>query len=71
MAVLTVACVPSQSQKLPVDNTCALMAMLISVNSSPKRFSEKSIIKLGDIILSYMINIALVSVYFASLFIYM
>ncbi|XP_057526367.1 uncharacterized protein LOC130805595 isoform X2 [Amaranthus tricolor] len=47
------------SQKLPVDNTCALMAMLISVNSSPKRFSEKSIIKLGDIILSYMIDIAL------------
>ncbi|XP_021771298.1 uncharacterized protein LOC110735415 isoform X1 [Chenopodium quinoa] len=47
------------SQKLPIHNTCALMGMLITVDSRPTRLSEKSIIKLGDIMLSYMIDVAL------------
>ncbi|XP_021769630.1 uncharacterized protein LOC110733861 isoform X2 [Chenopodium quinoa] len=47
------------SQKLPIHNTCALMGMLITVDSRPTRLSEESIIKLGDIMLSYMIDVAL------------
>lgn len=46
------------SQRLPVENTCALMTMLIAVDTRPTRLSEKSILKLGDIILSYMIDVA-------------
>lgn len=56
-----------QSQELPVHNACALMGMLITVDSRPTRLSEKSIIKLGNIVLSYMIDVALVSVDFVSL----
>ncbi|KNA13119.1 hypothetical protein SOVF_119600 isoform A [Spinacia oleracea] len=47
------------SQELPVHNACALMGMLITVDSRPTRLSEKSIIKLGNIVLSYMIDVAL------------
>lgn len=47
------------SQKLPIANTCALMGMLIFVDSRQTRLSKKSIIKLGDIVLSYMIDVAL------------
>lgn len=36
------------------------------VDSKPTRLSEKSLIKLGDVILGYMIDVTLVSVYFVS-----
>lgn len=41
-----------------MENTCALMAMLIAVDTRPTRLSEKSILKFGDIVLSYMIDVA-------------
>ncbi|XP_048501199.1 uncharacterized protein LOC104892105 isoform X3 [Beta vulgaris subsp. vulgaris] len=47
------------SQKLPTYNTCALMGMLMVVDSKPTRLSEKSLIKLGDVILGYMIDVTL------------
>lgn len=45
--------------KLPLENTCALMRMLITVDSTPTRLLEKSIKKLVDVLSNYLIDVAL------------
>ncbi|KAH9626733.1 hypothetical protein KSS87_022047 [Heliosperma pusillum] len=47
------------SQNLPLENACAMMRVLVALDSKPSKLSEETIVKLGDIVLSYMLNIAL------------
>ncbi|XP_074270765.1 uncharacterized protein LOC141594662 [Silene latifolia] len=47
------------SQNLPLENACAMMRVLVALDSKPSKLSEESIVKLGDIVLSYMLNVAL------------
>ncbi|KAL9247043.1 hypothetical protein vseg_020514 [Gypsophila vaccaria] len=47
------------SQNLPLENSCALMRILVVLDSKPTKLSEETTVKLGDVVLSYMLNIAL------------
>ncbi|XP_043726037.1 testis-expressed protein 10 homolog [Telopea speciosissima] len=43
---------------LPLDNKCALLRMLVTLDSKPTRLSEQSIIKLSKSLLEYLIDAA-------------
>uniref|UniRef100_A0A7C9EBQ9 Uncharacterized protein n=1 Tax=Opuntia streptacantha TaxID=393608 RepID=A0A7C9EBQ9_OPUST len=45
--------------KLPLENTCALMRMLITVDCTPTRLLEKSVKILVDVLPSYLVDVAL------------
>ncbi|KAK9715972.1 hypothetical protein RND81_06G202800 [Saponaria officinalis] len=47
------------SQNLPLENACAVMRILVALDSRPTKLSEESVVKLGNIVLIYMLNIAL------------
>ncbi|KAL3536032.1 hypothetical protein ACH5RR_004493 [Cinchona calisaya] len=44
--------------KLPLDNICACLRVLITLDSKPTRLSEQSIIKLSHVLPKYLINVA-------------
>ncbi|KAK6912302.1 hypothetical protein RJ641_024395, partial [Dillenia turbinata] len=46
------------SLKLPVDNTCAMLKVLIKLDSRPTRLSDQSIIKLSSVLAEYLIDVA-------------
>lgn len=45
-------------QELPVDNFCALLRVLVSLDSKPTGLSEESVIKLSQVLPRYLLNIA-------------
>ncbi|KAA8518460.1 hypothetical protein F0562_015934 [Nyssa sinensis] len=45
------------SHKLPLDNICALLRMLITLDSRPTRLSEQSIINLSNVLPEYLIDV--------------
>ncbi|GAB2232317.1 hypothetical protein Droror1_Dr00011349 [Drosera rotundifolia] len=47
------------SLKLPADNRCALLRILVTVDSRPTRLSDQSITKLSKLLCEYLIDIVL------------
>ncbi|KAM7265835.1 hypothetical protein ACFE04_003518 [Oxalis oulophora] len=45
------------SLKLPLDNTCALLSVLVSLDTKPTRLSEQSVLTLSDFLAGYIIDI--------------
>ncbi|KAF9680808.1 hypothetical protein SADUNF_Sadunf06G0159900 [Salix dunnii] len=46
------------SLKPPLDNSCAMLRMLIALDTKPSRLSERSICSLSDVLSAYLIDIA-------------
>ncbi|KAJ0559011.1 putative pre-rRNA-processing protein Ipi1 [Helianthus annuus] len=55
------AVVDQISNKPPLDNTCALLRMIITLDSNPTKLCEQSILKLGSVLTGYMIDVVSVS----------
>lgn len=49
--------------KPPLDNVCAMLRVLITLDSNPTRLSEQSITTLGNFLPEYLINVMHVSVF--------
>ncbi|MFS7941556.1 putative testis-expressed protein 10/pre-rRNA-processing protein Ipi1 [Helianthus anomalus] len=47
------------SNKPPLENTCALPRMIITLESNPTKLCEQSILKLGSLLTGYMIDVSL------------
>ncbi|XP_038692073.1 testis-expressed protein 10 homolog isoform X2 [Tripterygium wilfordii] len=47
------------SSKLPLDNTCAMLRILVSLDTKPTRLSEPSIITLSNFLPGYLIDVVL------------
>ncbi|KAJ6330565.1 hypothetical protein OIU76_009205 [Salix suchowensis] len=46
------------SLKPPLDNSCAMLRMLIALDTKPTRLSERSICSLSDVLSAYLIDVA-------------
>ncbi|XP_027066955.2 uncharacterized protein [Coffea arabica] len=46
------------SLKLPLDNICAFLRVLVTLDTKPTRLSEWSVIKLSNVLCKYLINVA-------------
>lgn len=53
-----------QSQTLPLDNVCAMLRMLIALDSEETRISEQAFVSLVEILPRYLIDIVHVSFLF-------
>ncbi|KAJ0559008.1 putative testis-expressed protein 10/pre-rRNA-processing protein Ipi1 [Helianthus annuus] len=51
------AVVDQISNKPPLDNTCALLRMITTLDSNPTKLCEQSILKLGSVLTGYMIDV--------------
>ena len=61
MAVLTLLFVTSQSIRPPLDNVCAMLRLLATLDSKPTRLNELNVASLGDLLSVYLIDMARVS----------
>ncbi|GKB00375.1 armadillo-like helical domain-containing protein [Tanacetum coccineum] len=55
--ILEGAVIDQISNKPPLENTCALLRMIITLDSKPSKLSEESISKLGNVIPGYLIDV--------------
>ncbi|KAJ6923901.1 hypothetical protein NC652_017337 [Populus alba x Populus x berolinensis] len=46
-----------QSSKPPLDNCCAMLRMLIALDTKPTRLSERSICSLSNVLSAYLIDV--------------
>lgn len=46
------------SLELPLDNICAFLRVLVTLDTKPTRLSEQSVIKLSNVLPEYLINVA-------------
>lgn len=51
------AVIDEMSNKLPMENTCALLRMIMTLDSKPSRLSQDSIWKLGKVLPGYLIHV--------------
>ena len=51
-----------QSLKPPLDNSCAMLRMLVALDSKPTRLSKQSICSLSNVLSAYLIDVAHVSI---------
>ncbi|XP_076951867.1 uncharacterized protein LOC143625423 [Bidens hawaiensis] len=61
--MLEKAVIDQISNKLSLENTCALLRMIITVDSKPTKLCEQSIFKLGNVLPGYLINVVSVSMF--------
>ncbi|KAL4562598.1 hypothetical protein LXL04_026624 [Taraxacum kok-saghyz] len=47
----------SKNPPLPLDNTCALLRMIITLDSKPTRLCEESVSKLGKLLAGYLLDV--------------
>ncbi|GJU30927.1 armadillo-like helical domain-containing protein [Tanacetum coccineum] len=55
--ILEGAVIDQISNKPPLENTCALLRMIITLDSKPSKLSEESISKLGYVIPGYLVDV--------------
>ncbi|XP_076958532.1 uncharacterized protein LOC143634296 [Bidens hawaiensis] len=55
--MLEKAAIDQISNKLSLENTCALLRMIITVDSKPTKLCEQSILKLGSVLPGYLIDV--------------
>lgn len=53
-----------QLLKPPLDNACAMLRMLVTLDSKPTRFSEQGVITLSEYLSGYVVDVAHVSSFF-------